>query len=577
MRFSRYFLYTLKENPKEAETVSHRLMLRACMIKKLASGIYSYLPLGYRVIKKIENIIREELDREGCIELLMPAVQPAELWQESGRWDYYGKELLRFKDRKGGDFCLGPTHEEVITDIVRKELRSYKQLPLNLYQIQSKFRDEIRPRYGLMRGREFIMKDAYSFDVDDKACDESYWKMYNAYTRIFKRCGLKFRAVEADSGAIGGNYTHEFHVLADTGEDTVLSCDNCSYTANIEKAECLKPEPVEVSEERKPLKKVETPGKKSVDEVAEFLEVKPENLVKTMIFRLEDGSAIAVLVRGDYEVNEVKVKNYLGVAILELADEDTILKVTGGPSGFSGPIDLNIPIYADFSIINMRNFVVGANEKDMHYINVNIDRDFKVKDFADFRLAQENEICPRCKKGKYQQFKGIEVGQVFKLGTKYSKAMNCTFLDENGKERYAVMGCYGIGVGRTAAAAIEQNHDENGIIWPVNIAPFQVILINLEVKDKEFTEKVDRIYEDLENSGFEVLYDDRQLRPGFKFKDADLIGIPVQVIAGKKSMAEGFVEVKIRRTGEKFKVKPDEVVERVKSIIEQLRNEEENR
>ncbi len=577
MRFSRYFLYTLKENPKEAETVSHRLMLRACMIKKLASGIYSYLPLGYRVIKKIENIIREELDKEGCIELLMPAVQPAELWQESGRWDYYGKELLRFKDRKGGDFCLGPTHEEVITDIVRKELRSYKQLPLNLYQIQSKFRDEIRPRYGLMRGREFIMKDAYSFDVDDKACDESYWKMYNAYTRIFKRCGLKFRAVEADSGAIGGNYTHEFHVLADTGEDTVLSCDNCSYTANIEKAECLKPEPVEVSEEPKPLKKVETPGKKSVDEVSEFLEVKPENLVKTMIFRLEDGSAIAVLVRGDYEVNEVKVKNYLGVAILELADEETILKVTGGPSGFSGPIGLNIPIYADFSILNMRNFVVGANEKDIHYINVNIERDFKVKDFADLRLAQENEICPRCKEGKYQQFKGIEVGQVFKLGTKYSKAMNCTFLDENGKERYAVMGCYGIGVGRTAAAAIEQNHDENGIIWPVNIAPFQVILINLEVKDKEFTEKVDRIYENIENSGFEVLYDDRQLRPGFKFKDADLIGIPVQVIAGKKSMAEGFVEVKIRRTGEKFKVKPDEVVERVKSIIEQLRNEEENR
>ncbi|BBB32297.1 prolyl-tRNA synthetase [Thermotomaculum hydrothermale] len=577
MRFSRYFLYTLKENPKEAETVSHRLMLRACMIKKLASGIYSYLPLGYRVIKKIENIIREELDKEGCIELLMPAVQPAELWQESGRWDYYGKELLRFKDRKNGDFCLGPTHEEVITDIVRKELRSYKQLPLNLYQIQSKFRDEIRPRYGLMRGREFIMKDAYSFDVDDESCDKSYWQMYDAYTRIFKRCGLKFRAVEADSGAIGGNYTHEFHVLAETGEDTVLSCNNCSYTANIEKAECLKPEKVNDNIEMKPLEKVETPNKKSVEEVSEFLGVKPSDLVKTMIFKLEDGSAIAVLVRGDYEVNEVKVKNHLGVAILELADEETIENVTGGPSGFSGPIGLKIPVYADYSVLNMNNFVVGANEKDMHFINVNLGRDFEVKEFADLRLAVEGETCPRCKKGTYEQFKGIEVGQVFKLGTKYSKAMNCTFLDENGKERYAVMGCYGIGVGRTAAAAIEQNHDENGIIWPVNIAPFQVILLNLEVKDKEFTEKIDKLYQNLLEEGFEVLYDDRDVRPGFKFKDADLIGIPVQIIAGKKTMAEGLLELKVRRTGERIKVKPEELIEKTREILENLRIEEENR
>ena len=577
MRFSRYFLYTLKENPKEAETVSHRLMLRACMIKKLASGIYSYLPMGYRVIKKIEDIIREELDKEGCIELLMPAVQPAELWQESGRWDYYGKELLRFKDRKNGDFCLGPTHEEVITDIVRSELRSYKQLPLNLYQIQTKFRDEIRPRYGLMRGREFIMKDAYSFDVDDEACEKSYWQMYNAYTRIFKRCGLKFRAVEADSGAIGGNYTHEFHVLAETGEDTVLSCDNCEYTANIEKAECLKPEKAEVKEELKPLEKVETPGKKSVEEVAEFLGTVPQNLVKTMIFKLEDGSAVAVLVRGDYEVNEVKVKNFLNVAILELADEETINKVTGGPSGFSGPIGLEIPVYADYSVMNMVNFIVGANEKDMHYVNVNLDRDFKVKEFADLRLAVKGETCPRCKKGKYEQFKGIEVGQVFKLGTKYSKSMNCTFLDKDGKEKYAVMGCYGIGVGRTAAAAIEQNHDENGIIWPVNIAPFQVILLNLEAKDKEFSEFTDKLYKDLTDAGLEVLYDDRDMRPGFKFKDADLIGIPVQVIAGKKSMAEGNLEIKVRRTGEKIKVKPEEVIAKVKSILDELREQEENR
>ncbi len=577
MRFSKYFLYTVKENPKEAETISHKLMLRACMIKKLASGIYTYLPLGYKVIKKIENIIREELDKEGCIELLMPAVQPAELWQESGRWDYYGKELLRFKDRKNGDFCLGPTHEEVITDVVRKELRSYKQLPLNLYQIQSKFRDEIRPRYGLMRGREFIMKDAYSFDVDDASCDKSYWQMYEAYTRIFKRCGLKFRAVEADSGAIGGNYTHEFHVLAETGEDTVLSCNSCSYTANIEKAECLKPDKVETNIELKPVEKVHTPGKKSVEDVAEFLGVKPSDLVKTMIFTLENGESVAILVRGDYEVNEVKVKNLLGVSILELADEETIEKVTGGPSGFSGPIGLNIPVYADYSVMNKHNFVIGANEKDMHYINVNLNRDFTVKEFADLRLAVQGETCPRCKKGRYEQFKGIEVGQVFKLGTKYSKNMNCTFLDENGKERYAVMGCYGIGVGRTAAAAIEQNHDENGIIWPVNIAPFEVILLNLEVKDKDFTENVDKIYETLKNNDLDVLYDDREVRPGFKFKDADLIGIPVQIIVGKRTMAEGLVEVKVRRTGERFKVKPDEVSGKVKEILNQLKAEEENR
>ncbi len=576
MRMSRYLLNTLKEVPREAETVSHQLMLRACMIKKLAAGIYNYMPAGYRVIKKIENIIREELDKEGCIEVLMPAVQPAELWEESGRWKHYGKELLRFKDRKGGDFCLGPTHEEVITDLVRKELKSYKQLPLNIYQIQSKFRDEIRPRYGLMRGREFIMKDGYSFDINDEESAKTYKAMYDAYVRIFKRCGLMFRAVEADSGAIGGSYTHEFHVLADTGEDTVLSCSHCEYTSNIEKTECLKPETQESNEELKAVEKVETKDKKSVEEVAEFLKVSEKDLIKTMIFTVDEEYQIAVLVRGDFEINPVKVKNFLGVNSLEMATDEEIEKATGGPSGFSGPLNLKIDVYGDYSILNMRNSVTGANEKDMHFINVNIDRDFKVKEINDFRVAKEGETCTRCKKGTYHQFKGIEVGQVFRLGTKYSESMNCSFLDENGKSKPAVMGCYGIGVGRTAAAAIEQNHDEYGIIWPVNIAPFQVMVVGLENKDKEIIEKIDNIYEDLKQS-FEVLYDDRNLRPGFKFKDADLIGIPVQVVVGKKTLEEGLVEIKIRRTGERIKVKPEILKDELNKIIANLQKEEENR
>lgn len=576
MRMSRYLLNTLKEVPREAETVSHQLMLRACMIKKLAAGIYNYMPAGYRVIKKIEDIIREELDKVGCIELLMPAVQPAELWEESGRWKHYGKELLRFKDRKGGDFCMGPTHEEVITDVARKEIKSYKQLPLNLYQIQSKFRDEIRPRYGLMRGREFIMKDAYSFDLNDEESAKTYKIMYDAYTRIFKRCGLMFRAVEADSGAIGGSYTHEFHVLADTGEDTVLSCSHCDYTSNIEKTEALKPEINSETVEQNQLEKVETIDKKSVEEVAKFLNVKESQLIKTMIFTVDEDYQIAVLVRGDFEINPVKVKNYLGVQTFEMATEDEILKATGGPSGFSGPHNLEIPIYADYSVENMINSVTGANELNMHLVNVNLGRDFNVKVFGDFRLALEGETCARCKEGKYQQFKGIEVGQVFRLGTKYSESMNCTFLDEHGKSKPAVMGCYGIGVGRTAAAAIEQNHDEYGIIWPVNIAPYQVMIVSLENKNEEIINKIDNIYNELSND-FEVLYDDRNLRAGFKFKDADLIGIPVQVIAGKKSFDEGIVEVKIRRTGERVKVKPEELKSKLKEVLNKLKTEEENR
>ncbi len=576
MRMSRYLLNTLKEVPREAEILSHQLMLRSCMIKKIAAGIYTYMPIGYRVIRKIETIIREELDKEGCIELLMPAVQPAELWQESKRWDFYGKELLRFKDRKGADFCLGPTHEEVITDVVRRELKSYRQLPVNLYQIQTKFRDEIRPRYGLMRGREFIMKDAYSFDVNDTASEKSYWSMYHAYARIFHRCGLKFRAVEADSGAIGGSYTHEFHVLADTGEDTVLSCDHCEYTANIEKAECRKPEHVEPDTFFE-MEKRETPRKKTVEEVAEFLDVTPDKLIKTMIFSMEDGTSIAVLVRGDHEVNVVKVKNFLGLDTLELADEEMIHSATGGPSGFSGPVGLKIRILADLAVKEMVNAVTGANEKDMHWVNVNPERDFKVGEYHDFRLAEKGDRCPRCEGGRYEQFKGIEVGQVFRLGKKYSESMNCSFLDENGKEKPAVMGCYGIGVGRTAAAAIEQNNDENGIIWPVNIAPYDVMLLNLDIQDDAVNEAAQELYENLQNAGLEVLYDDRDVRAGFKFKDADLIGLPIQVIVGKRGLKEGLVEVKVRRTQDRVKVSPQKAPARVEALLKSLKEQEEQR
>jgi prolyl-tRNA synthetase len=576
MRMSRYLLNTLKEVPREAETLSHQLMLRSCMIKKIAAGIYTYMPIGYRVIRKIEAIIREELNRENCIELLMPAVQPAELWKESMRWDFYGKELLRFKDRKGADFCMGPTHEEIITDVVRRELKSYRQLPLNLYQIQTKFRDEIRPRYGLMRGREFIMKDAYSFDVDDNASEKSYWSMYHAYARIFHRCGLKFRAVEADSGAIGGSFTHEFHVLADTGEDTVLSCSHCEYTANIEKAECRQPDPIEHGSLEK-MEKKETPGKKSVEEVAEFLSVKPEKLIKTMIFSTQDGTSVAVLVRGDHEVNEVKVRNFLGLNAMELADEDLIQASTGGPSGYSGPVGLNIRILADAAIKEMENAVTGANEKDMHWVNVNPGRDFVVGEYGDFRLAEKGERCPRCEEGEYEQFKGIEVGQVFRLGEKYSKSMNCSFLDENGKDKPAVMGCYGIGVGRTAAAAIEQNNDENGIVWPVNIAPFDVMLLNLDIQDNSVNEAAERLYDDLRSKGLEVLYDERDVRAGFKFKDADLIGLPIQVIVGKRGLNEGLAEVKVRRTGERVKESPIDVPAKIEALLKSLKEQEEQR
>ncbi len=563
MRTSQLLIPTLREDPGEAETVSHRLMLRAGLIRKVAAGIYTYLPLGLRVIRKVEQIVREEMNRAGAQELLMPIASPAELWKETGRWDYYGKELLRFKDRHERDFCLGPTHEEVITDLFRREVRSYRQLPLNFYQIQTKFRDEIRPRFGLMRGREFIMKDAYSFDVDETGAKLSYQKMYDAYSRIFTRCGLTFRAVEADTGLIGGDVSHEFMVLADTGEATVVYSAQGSYAANIERAELLPPSDVDSSPLR-PLQTLTTPQRRTVEEVTAFLKIPPRQLVKTLLYKAGQ-EIVAVLIRGDHEVNEIKLARLLQVTEVELAAPETVKTITGAPMGFAGPVGLKgIRILADHAIEAMRNVVIGANQADTHYADANRDRDFKVDQFADLRNAQTGDPSPRGN-GTLTLAKGIEVGQVFLLGTKYSKSMNATILDDKGQERLAIMGCYGIGVGRTAASAIEQNHDERGIIWPYPIAPFHVHLIPVSQSDNA-GQATAALYETLLTAGFEVLWDDREERAGVKFNDADLIGAPFQVIVGDKGLADGVVEVKVRKTGAKSRVAPSVIVAHLQTL-----------
>ena len=569
MLYSRYFIPTIKETPSDAEVVSHQLMLRAGMIRKLASGIYNYLPLGLRSIRKFENIVREEMNNADAIEMLMPSVQPAELWQESGRWAFYGKELLRFKDRKEAEFCMGPTHEEVITDMVRREIKSYRQMPVNFYQIQTKFRDEIRPRFGLMRGREFIMKDAYSFDVDSAAADLSYEKMYNAYMRIFERCGLNFRAVEADTGSIGGSSSHEFMVLADSGEDAIVSCDSCRYAANVEKAES----PlftVGCDTDPEPLQKVSTPEMKTIADVAAFLNVASDQTIKTLVYASENGDLVMALLRGDHELNELKLKNHLGWDEIQMATEEQIFACTGSPVGFLGPIGLqqDIPVLADRVIQGMMNVVLGANEKDQHYINSTIGRDFEVTTFLDIRTVTAGDACPRCDSGKLEMWRGIEVGHVFKLGTKYSKALNATYLDANGREQIIFMGCYGIGIGRTVAAAIEQNHDENGIIFPIPIAPFHCSVIAINTKDPDVMAAAEEIHSRLEKLGVEVLFDDRDERPGVKFKDNDLIGIPLRVVVGSKGLAEGKVEVKIRSTGEVKSLLFEDVVSFVKQLID---------
>jgi prolyl-tRNA synthetase len=560
-------LPTLKEDPAEAEVISHKLMYRTGMIRKLAAGIYSYLPLGLRVIQKVERIIREEMNRTGAQEVLLPCVQPAELWMETHRWEEYGKDLLRFKDRHDRDCCFGPTHEEVITDVARREVRSYRQMPLNLYQIQTKFRDEIRPRFGLMRGREFIMKDAYSFDTDEAGLQESYQKMYEAYEKIFKRCGLTFTVVEAETGLIGGTVSHEFMVLAETGEETIVCCQSCEYAANVQKAEAKRTR-LRARDSKntvKSLKKVATPDVKTVEAVTQFLKVRPQDLVKTLLFETDQG-VVAALIRGDHEINESKLEKLLGCGEVKLASDDAVLGATGAPKGFAGPVGLSVKVIADYSVESMVDFVTGANEEDAHYINVNLGRDVKVDQFADLRMIKEGDHCPRC--GKSLSFsRGIEVGHIFKLGTKYSKTLKATYLDENGQEREIVMGCYGIGVGRTAAAAIEQYHDEDGIIWPMPIAPFQVIIVPVNNKIAPLMETAEGIYRLLLDNGVEVLLDDRDSSPGVKFKDADLIGVPLRVTIGEKNLNRGLVEIRRRKNGETIVVGKDKATEAILALI----------
>jgi prolyl-tRNA synthetase len=566
MRYSNFFCPTLKEKPAEAEVISHQLMMRAGMIRKLAAGIYAFLPMGLRVLRKVEAIIREEMNRAGAQECLLPALQPADLWRESGRWELYGKELLRLIDRHNHDFCLGPTHEEVITDLVRNEVRSYRELPLNLYQIQTKFRDEIRPRFGLMRGREFGMMDAYSFDRDQQGVEQSYREMYQAYERIFARCGVRFKAVEADTGPIGGSFSHEFMVLADTGEDLIASCTACDYAANIEKAELLAPPPEARPDPAAwlPLTPVETPAKRTVEEVTAYLKIPAQNLVKTLIYTTDAGP-LAVLVRGDHEVNEVKLKKAAGTESLGLAPDALVQEITGAPAGFAGPKGLNQRILADWSVFPMLNFTVGGNQKDQHLLKVNWDRDFKVEAFLDLRFARSGDLCPRCR-GTLEFKRGIEVGHVFILGDKYSKALKATYLDDQGKECFMIMGCYGIGTGRTAAAAIEQNHDANGIIFPLPIAPFQVELLVISARNEKQMAIALSLYEELQAAGLEVFFDDRDERPGVKFKDADLLGIPFRVTIGNQAVQEGMVELKERQSTEVSLIPIREIAQQLTKI-----------
>ncbi|MDR2426325.1 MAG: proline--tRNA ligase [Endomicrobium sp.] len=545
MYFSKMLIPTLREAPSDADTVSAKLMIRSGMIRKVASGLYEFLPLGLRVLRKVENIIREEMNAIDGQEVLLPLIFPKELWIETGRWNVYGKELFRLKDRKDAEFCLSPTAEECITDLIRKDIKSYKQLPIMLYQFGRKFRDEIRPRFGVMRSREFIMKDGYSFHTDEADLEKYYKRAFEAYANICARCGFKFRAVEAASGAIGGSFSHEFMVLAQTGEEEIVWC-TCGYGANTEKAECMTCE-TDISEMLE-MEEVLTPSIGSVEEVSKFLNVSPDKFIKTMIYSA-DGEAVIILIRGDFEVNEVKLQTFLCCTELNLADEAAINKITGAPLGFAGPVNLKekVKIIADLSVLNIVNAVIGANKKDYHLKNVNINRDFKYDATADLRKITEGAVCPRCKKNKVSFSRGIEIGHIFKLGTKYSKSMNVSYLDTNGKENFIVMGCYGIGLTRILAATIEQSHDDDGIIWPDNMAPFEVIIISVNYDDEKIKEVVEKINNELSLKGIDILIDDRDERAGIKFKDADLIGIPYRITIGEKNLAIGKVELKSRR------------------------------
>lgn len=566
MKQSKVFIPTMKEVPAGAEALSHRLLLKAGLIKQSTSGIYSYLPLAARVLNNIEAIVREEMERIDAVEILMPALQQAELWEESGRWSAYGPELMRLQDRNGREFALGPTHEEVVTSIVRDELKSYKQLPLTLFQIQSKYRDEKRPRFGLLRGREFIMKDAYSFHADEDSLDASYQDMYNAYGRIFKRVGINARPVVADSGAIGGSHTHEFMALSEIGEDTIVYSEQSDYAANIEKAEVVY-QANEKHEDLQPLTKIETPNIHTAQELATFLDKPLDEITKSMVFKI-DGEFIMVLVRGHHELNDIKLKAYFGTDNIELASEDEIVNLLGAKPGSLGPVfDKEIKVYADNFIQDLNNIVVGANEDGYHLLNANIGRDFEVDAFGDFRFILEGEPLSDGS-GPARFAEGIEVGQVFKLGTKYSESMNATFLDNQGKAQPLLMGCYGIGVSRTLSAIVEQNNDENGIIWPKSVTPFDLHLITINPKKDDQRELADQLYTQLKEN-YDVLYDDRKERAGVKFNDADLIGLPVRVVVGKNA-AEGIVEVKRRDTGESEDVYVDNLINYVNTLYSNI-------
>lgn len=560
MRVSRLLGETLKETPKGAETRSHQYLIRGGFIHPLAAGFYTYMPLMQRVIHKISNIVREEMNRAGALEVTMPIVQPRTLWDASGRWQRYIDDgiMFHFKDRKEFELCLGPTHEEVITDLLRAKLRSYKNLPLNIYQIMPKYRDEIRPRFGIIRAREFIMKDGYSFDIDEAAMDVSYQKMYDAYCRIFDRCGFDYRVVEADSGAIGGTGSAEFMVIADMGEDTIMECPGCGYAANLEKAESViedNPEPDELL----PLKEYDTPNIRTVEQLEEFFNLEARYMVKTILYQADD-EVVTVLMRGDQDINEVKLANYLDAGKLSLADDETVQKITGAEVGFAGPVNLkNVEIIADESVRSMKNFLCGVNKSHVHCLNANLGRDFDVPEFADLRSAKAGDSCPKCSTGHLTETKGIEVGHIFKLGLKYSKALNLGYLDDNNEWRHIYMGCYGIGVSRIAAAAVEQSNDEDGIIWPESLSPYRVIIIPVSHKNETQVNIAEKLYNTLLEKGVEVIIDDREERLGFKAADADLIGYPWKVIIGRKA-DEGLMDIKSRADGEMATMTFDDIV-----------------
>jgi len=563
MRYSEFGLTTLKEVPAEAEIVSHQLMLRAGLVRRLASGLFTWMPLGLRVLRKVEAVVREEMDRAGALELLMPAVQPAELWQESGRWEEYGPLLLRMHDRNEREYCFGPTHEEVITDIARRELRSYKQLPINFYQVQTKFRDEIRPRFGVMRAREFIMKDAYSFDLDEDGMRAAYQKMHAAYTAIFERLGLRFRVVDADSGEIGGSRSQEFHVLADSGEDAIAYCDADNYASNIEMAATEVPAAERPAPARE-MQKIETPGARTIEALRKFIGITAEQTLKTLIVEGEE-QPVALVLRGDHELNAVKAQKIPGVATpLTMADSETVRRVTGCEPGFAGPIGLEIPVYYDHATAVMADFVIGANEADMHYTGVNFGRDIEEPETVDLRNVMEGDPTPGGS-GTLSIARGIEVGHIFQLGAKYSTAMGASVLDSDGKDRTLQMGCYGIGVTRIVGAAIEQNHDDRGIIWPEPLTPFNVVLVPINMHRSEAVrEAAESLYADLREQGLDVLLDDRDARPGVKFADAELIGIPHRLVISERNLASGEFEYQHRRDTESRNLKREEALNLLK-------------